>query len=956
VNLSEWLKQAGVRKEAQDCQRAVASSTRFPSPLNGEIHRLFLHPKSIFNIVVLCAFVLNSFGFAIPAHAQTPEPPAEVKIAMNSMTPEERVGQLFLVTFKGVDTSEASQVYSLVLQHHVGGVILQASNDNFAASPQTVAEAHALIQRLQQLEWDGASGAVQNPDTGKTSRSVYVPLFIGMAQPSNDAPSDQIFTGLTPLPSEMAIGASWSTELASQAGQVEGSELAALGVNFYLGPSLDVLESPTSRAGGSLATRVFGGDPYWVGEMGRAYISGLHSGSGNRMLVIAGHFPGRGGSDRLPEEEVSTVRKSLEQLKQIELAPFFAVTGNAAAPESAADGLLISHIRYQGFQGNIRATTRPVSFDAQALATILALPQFITWRDTGGLIVSDDLGTRAVREFYASGDDFSARLAARDAFLAGNDLLYLGNIVSSDAEDTYTTTVKILEYFAQKYREDSAFAQRVDAALLRILYKKYKLYGGFSFSNVTVSADNLELVGKSSDITFNVARNAATLVSPERQDLATVLPAPPQTSERMVFITDSMPVKQCSECLEQMPLAVDALQQTIIRLYGPSSGNLTSDFRLSSHSFQNLQDMMDKVEVPFIETDIARANWVVLSITDSSNGQPELVSRFLRERRDLLQNKRVILFSFGAPYYFGATDISNLTAFFALYSPQPPFVDVAARLLFQELTPAGASPVSISGVGYDLISAMTPDPNQIISLSLDLKPASAPTGTPNTPEPTPIPLFQIGDTIAIRTGAIMDHNGHIVPDGTVVKFSMVLTGEGGGILQQVETVTTQGIARASFGLDKPGLLEIRAASDPAVISESLQLDVSQNGAVAVTVVAPELTEFVEPVTATPTPPAENGFVSNEGYPRAGAWFLSMSLIVFSAWIGYWLGSRLFTRRSGVRLALGILLGGLGAYNYFILGFPGAVPLLASSGLAGLLTLILVGELIGFGAGWVWARR
>ena len=89
-----------------------------------------------------------------------------------------------------------------------------------------------------------------------------------------------------------------------------------------------------------------------------------------------------------------------------------------------------------------------------------------------------------------------------------------------------------------------------------------------------------------------------------------------------------------------------------------------------------------------------------------------------------------------------------------------------------------------------------------------------------------MPLFKIGDTIAIRTGVINDHNGNPVPDGTVVHFSMTLTGEGGSILQQADANTTNGIARVSFGLDKPGLLEIRATSDPATLSEVLQLDVS----------------------------------------------------------------------------------------------------------------------------------
>ena len=78
--------------------------------------------------------------------------------------------------------------------------------------------------------------------------------------------------------------------------------------------------------------------------MGRAYIAGLHDGSNNRMVVIAKHFPGRGASDRSPEEELATVRKPLEQLKLVELLPFFAVTDSTQLAE-LADGLLVSHIR-----------------------------------------------------------------------------------------------------------------------------------------------------------------------------------------------------------------------------------------------------------------------------------------------------------------------------------------------------------------------------------------------------------------------------------------------------------------------------------------------------------------------------------------------------------------------------------------------------------------------------------
>lgn len=904
-------------------------------------------------ILLLLIFILPLAP--IPVQAQTSTPPPGIRLILNQMTPEERVGQLFLVTFKGMDTSSESQIFDLVTNYHVGGVTLMSENDNFSGT-DTVVQASALINDLQRLVWDKAVTPFKDPETGQMITSAYVPLFIGTTQEGDGHPTDQILSGLTPLPSEMAIGATWDPDLAEQVGIVRGRELAELGFNLHIGPSLDVLETPSSL-GGDLGARVFGGDPFWVGEMGSAYINGLHIGSENNLIVIAKHFPGVGGADRLPEQEVSTVRKSLEQLKQIELAPFFAVTGNAASESATADGLLVSHIRYQGFQGNIRATTRPISFDSQALSQILALPEFATWYSNGGLVVSDNLGSPSVSDFYASGGgQFYARVAARDAFLAGNDILYLGNIVSSDAPDSYTTTTRVIDFFVQKYNEDPAFAQRVDTSVARILTAKMGIYDNFILGNVVKESALID-VGSDTAVTFAVARNSATLVSPDLSDLTNVMPLPPQQNEHLVFLTDTVNIKQCTECLPRSLFSMDALESVILQLYGPQSGNQTEGFRLTSYSLGDLQSLLDTPDdYQLMAEDIDRTDWIVISVTDASNGQPALVSRFLRERPDLLREKKVILFSFGAPYYFDTTTISKLTAYYALYSKQPQFVDVAARLLFQELTPVGSSPVSVSAVRYDLISVMSPDANQIIPIFLDLPPDPVTPGAGLTPEPTPIPLFRIGDTIAIRTGAIMDNNGHPVPDGTVVQFSMLLTGEGGGILQQVESVTTKGIARASFGLDKPGLLEIRVSSEPAVISNVVQLDVSQSGAVAVTVVVPELTQSISPTPEAPVEVEEDPYVSEDGFPRFSAWVVAMLVILSSTWIVYMVLMRVTSRRPALRWTLGILLGGLLAYNFLSLGLFSITNWMINSSISGVITFVILGELIGFVGGWLWSRK
>ncbi len=903
--------------------------------------------RRIFRGLILLTILASLLGRATGARAQTPIPPPQVRALLNSMTPEERVGQLLLVTFNGTDTSETSQIYDLIVNRHIGGVILLTENDNFVAEPDTVSSAYQMIADLQNIEWNATN---TDPSLGKT----YAPLFIGVSQEGNGVPNDQILSGMTPLPNEMAIGATWKTENSKQVGSVLGAELSAIGFNLFLGPSLDVVESPNPSARSDLGTRVFGGDPYWVGEMGQAYISGLHEGSNGRMIVVSKHFPGRGDSDRSPEEEVATVRKSLEQLKQVELFPFFAVT-TSTDTEAVTDGLLLSHIRYQGFQGNIRATTRPVSFDASALSAILALPQFSTWRGNGGLIVSDDLGSEAVRDFYSlGGESFSPRLVARDAFLAGNDLLYLGNITTDEFDDSYSATLRILDAFAQEYRNDQVFAQLVDAAVTRILVQKLRLYPTLNVQEVVPIEIGLNEIGASGQVSFDIARNAATLISPDPQELNTLLPAPPTTNDRIVFLTNVSRYKQCSVCDEYDSLAVDSFQKTVLRLYGPDGSGQVLRSRVNSYSLDDLTDLLNGEAETNIEASLSNASWVVISLTDVGDGQLNTLRRFFSERPNLVR-KNVILFSFTAPYYLDATDTSKLTAYYALYSKQPAFIDVAARILFQQISLLGASPVSV--LGYDLITQTSPNPDQVIPLQLDQAEETVVESNGTlTPEPTETPFYKIGASISVLAGPIIDRNNHLVPDGTVVRFTMSTRDETGSILQQVEATTVDGQARASFVIDKPGKVEVHAVSEPAVISNVLQFDATSEG-VAVTVVSPVVTSTPEPPTPTATVVPENNFISPDGYPRAGIWFIVLLAVFGSAMLTFLAVSRIIAPRWGLRFALSVMIGGFGAYNYLALGFPRALAWITSDsgGAFGILLFTLAGEALGIILAWIWFR-
>ena len=885
---------------------------------------------------------------------------------LNTLTPEERVGQLFLLTFTGAEliteTGSESQIYDLIVNHHIGGVILQAENDNFSPPPQTISALFQLIRQLQTTEWIASQTNQSDPVTTQEFTPAYIPLFIGISQEGDGAPYDQILNGLTPLPSQLAIGATWNSDLSRQVGAVVGSELSALGINAFLGPSLDVLETPHPQGSGDLGIRTFGGDPFWVGEMGRAFVSGVHEGSSGRIAVIAKNFPGYGSSDRLPEEEVATVRKVLEQLKQIELPPFFAVTGNANTPNATVDGLLTAHIRYRGFQGNMRETTRPVSLDPKSFEQLMNLPALSVWRDNGGVMVSDNLGAPALRRFLdPTGASFNAHFIARDAFLAGNDLLYLGQrFISTASTDYYSTVLRTLDLFAKKYRQDPAFAQRVDASALSIITLKHRLYANnFTLNQVVPTPDRLNTLGKSGQVTFQVAQEAATLIDPSLADLANAIPEPPSLNDRIIFFTDERKTRQCSQCPEQPLLAKNALEQATIRLYGPMAGGQVLQRNLESYSYVELQALLDNsegIDTTEIADNLRQANWVIFCALDVTTNLPtsQTLSRFLAERPDLFRQKKLLVFAFNAPYFLDSTEVSKITAFYGLYSKAQPFIEVAARLLFGELSnPPGNLPVSVPGVGYDLISTTAPDPTQIIALMLDLPPTAPGDGTA-TPEPTPVPEFQRGDLIPLRTGVILDHNGHPVPDETPVMF-MLKVGEVS--ITQVEK-TRGGVARTSFLVTDSGSIEMRVESEPARQSSILTFEIPfpegeappptpTPSPTATPTLTPSPTETQLPQT-TPIPPTRT-------QTNMGDWFLALIIACVVGGGVYWLINLESSLRWGIRSGLLTISGGLFGYTYLALGMPGSDLLLHNIGRWGVLLITVLGCLLGWAVGLGWEK-
>lgn len=811
----------------------------------------------------LCALVLSAPAAPVTAQDE-PTTPTAIDQLIAQMSPEERVGQLFLVTFPGNDVSDTSIAATLVRELHVGGVALRASNGNYQNNSDTVSSLVALTNGLQALaQTDGANSGEDAP---------FIPLLIASdlyaTSPlyADGLPQE----GFTSIPSEMTLGATWRPENAEAVGQIVGRELAAVGINLLLGPALDVVDTPRPDQN-SPSTRTFGGNSYWVGKMGQAFVQGVTTGSGGQVGTVARNFPGMGSSDRSATEEIAAVQKSLQELQQVDLPPFFAVTA-ANTVTGTVDGLMTTNLRYRGLQGNISQTTRPLSLDTQTLPVVINQTELQPWRQAGGIFVSDELGALALRRFYTQQSEsgiFPAVQIASDAFNAGNDLLFLSDFAAEEDWDARLTNIRqAVQYFANQYETNPGFALEVDDSLRRLLALKLRLYG----DDLDAAADPLPDPTTFDNSPFDrpesqgevarIAQESATLLYPALEELANRIPAPPTRDESIVIVTDARTIRDCAECPERPIIEEDALQEELLRRYGPESGtDQLEPTQITSISFELLEALRTPTTDPTtlaLQETLNDADWLIFLLQDTSPDVPSsnALSNFLSNFAGLAPGQKLIVFAFGAPYYLDATEASKVTAYYGFYTPGAPFVDAAARLLFQTYSPVGAPPVSTYPLlNYRLDEQLSPDPNQVVAFCSD---------SPDVPDTTcaPIPATVAGDIggneIRLRTTVIRDRNGNPVPDGTDVRFLLRYPAENISLdSQRMQTVN--GVARTVIPLSRPGLLEISAESidPPTYRSVSVQIQISlSEPAVVATATLPPPTETPTPTpTFTPTPTA-----------------------------------------------------------------------------------------------------
>ena len=210
-------------------------------------------------------------GFLMrPVFSQDIQIPISEEI--KNWTLDEKIGQLFLIGFRSFDQLEKVKP---------GGVVL------FSWSLKDVEGAKELISKINS----------RNSELNKA------PLFV--ATDHEGGRVVRLRKGLTNFPDALALGATEKKEIAFRVGKIMGLELSSLGFNMNLAPVLDL-----GNGKSFLENRIWGSDPVKVSEMTTGFIDGLHS---SRILAVAKHFPGHGGTSVDSHFDLPVIEKSWEE-------------------------------------------------------------------------------------------------------------------------------------------------------------------------------------------------------------------------------------------------------------------------------------------------------------------------------------------------------------------------------------------------------------------------------------------------------------------------------------------------------------------------------------------------------------------------------------------------------------------------------------------------------------------
>ncbi|ATG52941.1 glycosyl hydrolase [Brachybacterium vulturis] len=390
----------------------------------------------------LGAAALTGAGAAVAlpsaAHADpgTPVHPARIDEILADMSIEQKIGQLFVAVGYGstadaphpsnTATTGVDTIADIVRTHHVGGLIYFVWSDNL----QDIEQIATLSNDIQDAAL--ASGGIPLVISADEERGLVHRL---------PAPA-------TPLPGQMALGATGSWAHARKTGDLVGSEVRAVGLHQTFSPVVDVNVEARNPV---IGVRSLGADPQAVALLAAAQIRGIQ---GANCSAAAKHFPGHGDTATDSHVGLPVIDHTREELDALDLPPFI------GAIEEGVDTIMTAHIMVPALDDS----GVPATLSHPILTGLLR-------EELGfeGVIVTDSLQMEGVRTLF--GDDrvpVEAILAGADQMLMPPDLVVaIGGVRDAVASGEITEErldQSVRRLLAQKMRRGLFDAVHVDPA------------------------------------------------------------------------------------------------------------------------------------------------------------------------------------------------------------------------------------------------------------------------------------------------------------------------------------------------------------------------------------------------------------------------------------------------------------------------------------------------------------
>ena len=339
------------------------------------------------------------------------EPPDQIRLQVENMTLEEKIGQMLLVGMEGYDMNDS--ITELIKSYNVGGIILYGKN---------VKDGRQLLSLTNSLK--------------NTNSSNKIPLFISVDEEGGSVSRNP--KEIKKLPTARDIGKTENTDLAFEAGKLLGKTVKAFGYNMDFAPVLDIDSNPLNPV---IRDRAFGQTAEIVSAMGIGVFKGIKE---EGVIPVIKHFPGHGDTITDSHIGLPVITHSWERLNNFEIVPF------KHAIDNGADVVMVAHILLLQIDQEY-----PASMSDVVITNIL--------RDRlkfQGVIITDDMTMGAIEENYNIDE------AAVQSVKAGADIVLVGH--------NHENSVKVFNALKEGVEKDNISIDKIDKSVYRILKLKEK--------------------------------------------------------------------------------------------------------------------------------------------------------------------------------------------------------------------------------------------------------------------------------------------------------------------------------------------------------------------------------------------------------------------------------------------------------------------------------------------------